>query len=662
MEENTRGLDLVEGIKYKESSFKNHLLLIGINDYVHHTKLNYAVRDCENLCKVLMSKYRFDSEDITKLYNEEATRSNIIHALRNYGDNLGSNDTLLMYYAGHGIVDKGGNGYWIPVDAVDESSFLYNQRIVAYIKQIEALHTLLISDSCFSGSFFRATRKALIDRRLQTRKSRWAITSGRDNQEVLDDSPFSKALIKYLESNEKDTLSAPSLGEYLKNIGNNFHQIPQNGVLFGTGHDSGEYIFELRENYINSWDKAVEENIIEKYESYLTNFPDSPYREMAQKRIVQLKNDRNEWKKVISSCKTSISEFINSYSKSKYYDQAKTRLEEFEELSEHLTLEENEQKTWNDILSKDTLEGYSFYLENFPNGRFRILADKRRKELKKEKDAKEKWSSVIEAMKKQKDIEKSLWAIKAFIQDYPHIRSEQARTLIHDISFFKKATELNSKEMLEEYIDRYPNAFYKNRAKKQLKNLEVNEEIRWLLDSRSIPSLKKYIETKTDMLSVDEFEAANSLIEEDKRLFDQAKSLNTKEAYEEYLEAMPDGVYTDEVRLKIDDIDEQHYMMAIEENTIESYERYIANFKEGIYISEAKNKLSKLNSLEALEQNNSAGNIIQPKEEYKELEVKAEELSRESETFQDDEIQLAKIEPLLSESSEIKSDFKSDKE
>mgnify|MGYP001364266625 FL=1 len=71
---------------------------------------------------------------------------------------LKENDNLLIYYAGHGELDKSENrGYWLPVNASTKSraEWISNQRIVDRVKATKAKHVLLMVDSCFSGSLMR---------------------------------------------------------------------------------------------------------------------------------------------------------------------------------------------------------------------------------------------------------------------------------------------------------------------------------------------------------------------------------------------------------------------------------------------------------------------------------------------------------------------------
>ena len=112
------------------------------------------------------NRYTFDSLDVTILLNEQATRSNIYTALRNYIEKVTARDNLLIYFSGHGYFDKlMSEGYWVPVDAQgkDVSGFLPNSQILKVIENINSQHTLLVADACFSGSLFASSTRGYTD-------------------------------------------------------------------------------------------------------------------------------------------------------------------------------------------------------------------------------------------------------------------------------------------------------------------------------------------------------------------------------------------------------------------------------------------------------------------------------------------------------------------
>lgn len=60
---------------------KNHLLLIGIDEYQYVGRLNNAVRDAQAFEQVLLNKYQFDPKHVRRLFNQDATRPGIAAAL-----------------------------------------------------------------------------------------------------------------------------------------------------------------------------------------------------------------------------------------------------------------------------------------------------------------------------------------------------------------------------------------------------------------------------------------------------------------------------------------------------------------------------------------------------------------------------------------------------
>ena len=140
---------------------KNYLLLIGVNDYSKWNRLHNAVKDCQDIAYILTNYYQFDKENVITLYDNEATRENILETFESLQETLNENDNLLIYYAGHGFYDdRASLGYWVPVNARLNKipDFIRNSTIHDYLRTINTKHTLLIADACYAGSLFSNTR------------------------------------------------------------------------------------------------------------------------------------------------------------------------------------------------------------------------------------------------------------------------------------------------------------------------------------------------------------------------------------------------------------------------------------------------------------------------------------------------------------------------
>ncbi len=131
-------------------------LIIGIGDYQDRrvTDLRTPVADGRDLAKILSERYGFE---IITLFDREATWNNIDTALRKLIAEITEDDSVLIYYGGHGDLDeKLGEGWWYPVDAVPgkRQTYMQNSDLRELIQRMPAKHVLLVSDSCFAGSLF----------------------------------------------------------------------------------------------------------------------------------------------------------------------------------------------------------------------------------------------------------------------------------------------------------------------------------------------------------------------------------------------------------------------------------------------------------------------------------------------------------------------------
>ncbi len=260
---------------------KNHLLLIGINDYQHVAKLNNAEKDIEDFKTVLYEKYNFSETETIALIGSKATRKNIFAAFNTLRDRIAEGDNLVIYYSGHGHYDKTDDvGYWIPVEGEknEESSYFSNSEIQVKLKSLKkAQHIFLISDSCFSRTLFnRDIARHLHKDHAQLEKdaSRWGLTSGKglvSDGRPGTNSPFAEVLLHYLRGSEKDFAIGDLMQAVKERVANqNYDQVPQAYPIIGTGHDGGEFVFRLQKDAdTEAYQQAIAENTLAAYNAYL---------------------------------------------------------------------------------------------------------------------------------------------------------------------------------------------------------------------------------------------------------------------------------------------------------------------------------------------------------------------------------------------------------
>ena len=197
-----------------------YALIIGNNDYDYLPKLKTAVNDAEVLSKILRDKFKF--KEVVLLKN--ATRKEILMELYNFKKKLSFKDNFLIYYAGHGEIDRQLNqGYWQPVNAEPDVpiEWIDNATIASIVSSIKSKHVLVIADSCYSGLLTRGSsgynnevfeNRKIYLQRMSNKKSRLIFTSGGKEPVVDggggDHSIFAKSLIDILNEIEiENTIS-----------------------------------------------------------------------------------------------------------------------------------------------------------------------------------------------------------------------------------------------------------------------------------------------------------------------------------------------------------------------------------------------------------------------------------------------------------------------
>lgn len=239
-------------ILYDISTAKYYALVIAVEDYddPHITDLDNPIRDASRFIEVIQSEYNFNSENINFMKNP--TKADIIGTLHQMRNQVGNEDNLLIYYAGHGHYDEEmQTGYWLPRDARRDNpvDWLPNTDLTNYLNVLKTKHTLLIADACFSGGIFKtraAFNNALAVEKLYKLNSRKAMTSGALS-EVPDESQFVKYLIRRLEQNTKKYLASEQLYISLKEaVMQNSENVPQFGTIQKVGDEGGDFIFIRR--------------------------------------------------------------------------------------------------------------------------------------------------------------------------------------------------------------------------------------------------------------------------------------------------------------------------------------------------------------------------------------------------------------------------------
>lgn len=241
----------IKTFPYSDIDFgRYHALVIGNNNYQNLPKLIAAKNDAQEVARILRNRYGFKTELLI-----DAKRSDVLLALLNLRNNLTEKDNLLIYYAGHGWLDKEADeGYWLPINADKGSmiNWISNSSITASLRAIRAKHVLIVADSCYSGKLARGIhtvhRTSGYLSRLSKKKARCVISSG-GLEPVIDSggrgehSVFASAFLDALKDNKKVLDGAQLFNKLRRPVMLNSDQTPEYSDIRKAGHEGGEFLF-----------------------------------------------------------------------------------------------------------------------------------------------------------------------------------------------------------------------------------------------------------------------------------------------------------------------------------------------------------------------------------------------------------------------------------
>lgn len=229
-------------------------VLFGNNAYIDPIpRLNTPIEDVEKIAEVLRKQYGYETRVV-----RDASKAAIIQALNQVADEARPEDSVLLFYAGHGyLMEDTKMGYWIPVDGSVKTAenWVSNSDISKLLQAITARQVMLISDSCFSGSLTREQKMAAVfatkGSDVLRRRSVLAFSSG-DEEPVSDEgqdghSVFAGHFIKTLEGVSGSSLGYEIYRQVRDKVVKDYPQEPQYGAVFSAGHVSGgEYLFDAK--------------------------------------------------------------------------------------------------------------------------------------------------------------------------------------------------------------------------------------------------------------------------------------------------------------------------------------------------------------------------------------------------------------------------------
>jgi len=217
--------------------------------------LQTPIHDVEDIGKVLKDRLGYEVRVI-----RNASRQDIVNELNNLVTEVDEDDSVFVYYAGHGYqAEKGGGGYWIPVDANnnDASTWISNGAISKFLANMASRQVMLISDSCYSGTLaqeqkVQTSESTVFDRKEILRKRSVLVMSSGGNEPVSDGghdnhSLFAFHLLRNLNAIDGDLVGGDIHEKVRTAVAKEYPQDPQYGAVVSAGHaEGGEYLFQKK--------------------------------------------------------------------------------------------------------------------------------------------------------------------------------------------------------------------------------------------------------------------------------------------------------------------------------------------------------------------------------------------------------------------------------
>jgi uncharacterized caspase-like protein len=233
---------------------RRHALVIGLNDYedTRIPQLIGALADARLVAGTLEHDMGFQ---VTLLAN--AGKRELIAALNALQRDLRGNDSLLVYFAGHGEMSRRtGLGYWIPSDArVDDArTWFSNADLARWLSHVPARQLTVVSDSCYSGAMAGQAPVQVLSQApedLLRHRAVTVMTSG-SLEPVADTgedghSVFAISLLKHWQTLDALTPGLQLFERVRQDVERELPQSPRYGAAHWAGHEAGsDYLFSPR--------------------------------------------------------------------------------------------------------------------------------------------------------------------------------------------------------------------------------------------------------------------------------------------------------------------------------------------------------------------------------------------------------------------------------
>ena len=141
---------------------QGHALLIGVgtHEYEPQIDVKITVNDAKAVAAVLKDANLcgYPESQVKVIHDAEATKKGILFELDELAKRVGENDTVFLFYAGHGALGEDSNYYLVSHDAringdrVIDGTGVSEAELLEKLRSLKARRALMIFNACFSGN------------------------------------------------------------------------------------------------------------------------------------------------------------------------------------------------------------------------------------------------------------------------------------------------------------------------------------------------------------------------------------------------------------------------------------------------------------------------------------------------------------------------------
>lgn len=128
-----------------------YFFIIAVDAYLKENDLKHSRRDANEMLSIFHKHSNVKKKNIYTLFDENATKLNILKHLNNFQKILSSNDKIVIYFSGHGLINNYSN-FFVPYDGDKQNyvSCITNSFIADSISEFKTELSILILDCNFS--------------------------------------------------------------------------------------------------------------------------------------------------------------------------------------------------------------------------------------------------------------------------------------------------------------------------------------------------------------------------------------------------------------------------------------------------------------------------------------------------------------------------------